>query len=108
LFIEYKSPVLVFCGGNNWSSPIHKTYSDKHIPEITTAESYLVVNPFLKNLDFFRVMDSFTAMQEIHMYLNGTLSSQVDPVMPVGSDEVLAASKGFDKYSFRKPKTKGV
>jgi hypothetical protein len=110
LFIEHKTPVLIVCE-NSHAHIIHQALSNmtpEYPPGFSTAESYLVANPFLKNLDFFRVMDSFTAMQEIHMYLNGTLSSQVDPIMPVGSDEVLAASKGFDKFSFRKSKTKGV
>lgn len=73
-----------------------KAYSDTEV---------LIKNPILKELDFSKIVDPYTATQEIEMYL-GRLATNNTPPMPVGSDKVIAASKGFDEWSFRKLPTK--
>jgi hypothetical protein len=35
------------------------------------------------------------------MFFNNVLCDTSTPPMPVGNDVIIAASKGFDKYSFR-------
>ena len=56
-------------------------------------------------LDFWgTVVDPYTAFQEIAMFLGG-MAMPLKPI-PHLSDEIIAASKGFDKYSFRKDKSK--
>lgn len=62
----------------------------------------LTKNVCLKDFGFQKIVDPFTAFQEISMFFNSTLTNLKTPVMPVGDDKVLAASKGFDKWSFRK------
>lgn len=69
--------------------------------------SSVILNPILKDLQFTKVMDQFTLLQEIEMYM-GRLSENNTPAMPVGSNKVIAESKGFDKWSFRKMPTKKV
>ena len=69
------------------------------------SRGILIKNPILKDFNFNKIVDPFTAAQEIEMYL-GRLSFDNTPIMPVGDDKVLAASKGFDKWSFRKLPTK--
>jgi hypothetical protein len=66
---------------------------------------WLIKNPILKDFDFGKLVDPYTASQEIEMYL-GRLATNNTPPMPVGSDKVIAESKGFDKYSFRKAPSK--
>ena len=61
-------------------------------------------NPELKRLGFASVIDPYTAVQELQMFIGNQLAHDGHPEMPVGSDKVIAESKGFDKYSFRKPK----
>lgn len=61
----------------------------------------LIANPSLKELRFFKQMNPYTAIQELEMFFNNELCDSSTPPMPVGSDVVIAASKGFDKYSFR-------
>ena len=58
-------------------------------------------NPCLKDLDFVRVMDPFTAYQEIAMFLGGVMAEQDKAPLRTGSDEVIAQQKGFDEWSFR-------
>ena len=58
-------------------------------------------NPVLRDLEFQRVMDPFTAFQEIAMFLGGVLAVEDKAPLRAGSDEVVARQKGFDEWSFR-------
>ena len=64
--------------------------------------SILIKNPILKDFNFHRIIKPYIAFQEIEMYLGGILANTKTPPMPVGSDKVIAESKGYDKWSFRK------
>lgn len=65
----------------------------------------LIANGFLDKFQFFRVMDSFAAYQELDMFISGTLPRST--AMPIEiEDKYRIAQHGFDKYSFRKPKQK--
>jgi hypothetical protein len=58
--------------------------------------------PVLKDLDFARIIDPYTMYQELDRWFGVHANPDVTKV-PVGSDEVLAEAKGFDrKFSFRK------
>jgi len=66
-----------------------------------------IINPILKEYQFYKVFDSFTALQEIQMYISGVLGIGENPTVEV-SDKDKIISRGFDyKWSFRKePKEK--
>lgn len=65
-----------------------------------------VLNPRLKDLGFDRIKDSFTAFQEISMYLSNILVEQ-KPVESI-EDKYRIQQHGFDiKESFRNVKKKG-
>jgi len=71
---------------------------------IFLIEDYrITVNPELKRVDFFRVVDPYSAFQELERYLGNI--AQPEKIMPVIPDELKAESKGFDKFSFRKQKS---
>ncbi len=60
----------------------------------------ITFNGRLKDFQFYRRFDPFTAFQEIQMYLGGiAFPNKPIPKIP---DKILAEAKGFDKYSFRK------
>lgn len=60
------------------------------------------LNPVLKNFEFFRVKDPYTAFQELSMYLGGPLVNTMDKQQKI-SDKDMAAKKGFGhRYAFRK------
>ena len=64
---------------------------------------YLLINPKLSEIDFYKLMPPEQAYQMIEMYLFNTLMVETIKPVPVGNDKVIAASKGFtSKYSFRK------
>jgi len=69
-------------------------------------EAVVIKNPSLEGYQFYKVMDSFTVYQEIGMYLRNQLCDKQEADMPVGDDVVIAESKGYDKWSFRKEPTK--
>jgi hypothetical protein len=66
----------------------------------------IVYNGPIKQLEFFRVFDPYTAFMEISMWLG----NQAEPRKPIPhiSDETMAEIKGFDGWSFRKLPTKKV
>ena len=53
---------------------------------------------------FYRVFDTYTAAQEVEMYVGSKASPE--KTIPAIADKVMASAKGFDKYSFRKDKSK--
>ncbi len=62
----------------------------------------IIWNHSLREYEFVRIKDPYTAFQEISMYL-GNMAFPNKPI-PEMSDEDMAFIKGFDKYSFRKDK----
>lgn len=61
----------------------------------------LTRNPVLKDLKFMRVMDPFTAHQEISQYYFGVLGIKENTGKPI-ADKYRIAGKGFDtRYGFR-------
>ena len=66
----------------------------------------LTVSPCLREYDFQRLVDPWTAYQEIAQYLGNNMVVQVDPTANI-SDKDMAAMKGHGcEYSFRTPPTK--
>lgn len=64
------------------------------------------VNPILKDFDFFKVFDAFSAFQEIEMFIGGVLGVGEKETIEV-SDKTKIEGHGFDyKWSFRKESTK--
>lgn len=82
MFISRRCPVFV---------AQQRTYHDQVI-------SY---NILLKDFEFYRVFDAYTAFQEIFMFMNNLAVPQKN--IPTISDEMKAQAHGYDKWSFRKP-----
>lgn len=61
----------------------------------------LVVNGCLKDWQFFKIFDTYTAFQELSMYIGGMAAPEKE--IPDVSDSDMLVAKGYDKWSFRKP-----
>jgi len=85
LFIDYKTPIF-------------------NITKNSKNNTILIICPCLKDVAFFKIKDPVTAFQEIEQFISNQLVSDTQVIVPVGNDKVIAESKGFDKYSFRKDK----
>lgn len=64
-------------------------------------EVYLTTNASLREKEFAKVKDPFTAFQEVSMYLGNQLVKHDQP--DTIADEYRIAMHGFDKHSFRHP-----
>lgn len=60
-------------------------------------------NRCLKNMDFYKIVDPFTAFQELSMFIGGVMGGK-SPSMIEVTDKDRIAKHGFDKFSFRKEK----
>ena len=75
---------------------------------------YMVLNPQLQFYKFYRMKDMYSTIQELEMYIfdvlqlhsRGKTKYQGKTMDSTVSDKDLTAAKGFDKYSFRKEKSK--
>lgn len=89
------------------------TYFEKQIPidvdwliehKVTCVmleNNRLTVNPNLKDLEFYRVFDSYTCYQELDMWLSGTLAWPQNMIIEI-EDKYKVLEHGFDpKYGFR-------
>ena len=66
----------------------------------------IIVDPCLADFNFQRVVDPYTAFQEISMFVGGVLADTRDPPSPM-TDKEKVVSHGLDPvYGFRKPPQK--
>jgi len=61
----------------------------------------VTINPQLKALQFFKVMDAYSAFQSLDMWISGTLAYPQNEMVML-DDKSMIAKHGFDKWSFRK------
>lgn len=60
-----------------------------------------IVNPILKEYQFYKVFDAYQTFQEIQMYVSGVLGTNEKEIIEV-EDKYKIEQHGFDKFSFRK------
>jgi hypothetical protein len=100
--IDHKCPIFFYDSDKQNESPIHyltyyrKPYDRKY---------NIIKNPFLKNYEFYKVMEPFIIYQKIHQFISGILVNPEKEPWPI-SDKLKAESHGFDKWSFRKQASK--
>jgi hypothetical protein len=92
-----------------FNEPYHhvlKEYMDKH-PIVVVHKDYqedrIVINDNLSKINFQKVIDPFTAFNQIQNFLNNI--AQPRKSIPEISDLDKIQSHGFDKFSFRKDPT---
>jgi hypothetical protein len=105
---------------SSWYPPLDNAqYISKFIPMFVKHKTpYFVITykwrsdpvcnlmPLLKNYKFYKVKDSYTAYQDIDMFLHNQLCDMDNPPIDPIPDVLKAQSKGFNKFSFRKDKQK--
>ena len=76
------------------------------IASLPFLDSDFVLNPSLKEVDFYRIVDPYSAFQEISSFVSGVLTNVEDKMVKI-DDESMKVKKGFDDWSFKtKPGTK--
>lgn len=56
----------------------------------------------LKKYDFAKIIDPWTAFQEISMFLGGVIPRDANPMVEIKDEKTMVQKHGFDKWSFRK------
>lgn len=85
LFHKFQTPLFV----------VSHTYSYRK-PDKTV----ITLGPCLKDLEFQRIKDTYTAYQDIFQFVAGTLNKPENKMVKI-SDKDKIAKHGFDKWSFR-------
>jgi hypothetical protein len=75
------------------------------LPRVARGSHQLVVNPALKDFQFYKVYGPVEAYQELDMFWGGVLAPESSPMIEV-PDKYKIAGHGFDQHSFRKAPTK--
>lgn len=92
LFFKYNTPIFVMkdIEGYNWWSNGKATATQ------------ITYNAKLKNYEFVKVFDPFTAFQEIQMYVGGVLGGTEKDITVI-AEKYRKSQQGMDKWSFRNP-----
>ena len=67
--------------------------------------SAFLINPILKEFEFYKVVDAFTAFTELQMFIGGVLGVGEKEIVEI-EDKYKIGQHGFDKWSFRREPTK--
>ena len=85
LFRGFNSPIFIF-DYNSITPKIQKS---------------LIINPILKDYEFYKVIDAFTAFTELQMFISGVLGTGEKEMIEI-EDKYKIKKHGFNKWSFRK------
>ncbi len=87
VYRDNNTPVMIFdFNSTNWRRNDNK----------------FIINPILSEYEFYKVIDSFTAFQEIQMFLGGVLGSKENEIITISNKDKIV-QHGFDYvWSFRK------
>lgn len=106
-FFRYIKAPVYYWGPDRRDHPFQVEWFDKeHLHGRAWHSKYdrhVLVNPNLSLGGFAKIVDPWTAYQEVSMYLGNNLVEQRDPEVHV-PDKIKAESRGFGDMSFRKRK----
>lgn len=104
-FVKYfKDNRSDITGHKIWSAYTTPTFT--HIIGDSFDNNEYIINDALHKYQFIKIMPPYQAYQEISMFLGGmAVPSKPMPIIP---DVLKAETHGFDKFSFRKEKSKKV
>jgi hypothetical protein len=94
-FRNMKAPIFVYDEDNG------RTHVDTGRHGWEGNHSKFIINPLLKDYEFYKVFDAFQAFQEVMMFMGGVLGKGEKEIVEV-EDKYKIAQHGFDKWSFRK------
>jgi hypothetical protein len=92
IFREIKAPIFVH------DTEAHVKYDKYH--RIIGSNNFFI-NPILKEYEFYKVVDAFTAFTELQMFIGGVLGRGEKEIVEI-EDKYKIPQHGFDKWSFRR------
>lgn len=107
-FLDYKHiNQLRSFFSNEKMKELEKVFYEKNVPvfiyksSTTNSKKILILNPCLKDIQFYKEKDTYTCFQDLSMFIGGVLKSSENQMITI-SDEDKISKHGFDKWSFRK------
>jgi len=100
-FRDIKAPVFVY------DQDYMRTHVDVGRYRWLNSHPKLIINPLLKDYEFYKIFDAFQAFQEVSMFMGGVLGRGEKEITEV-ADKYKIAQHGFDKWSFRKMPENGT
>jgi len=100
-FRKFNTPIFVV-----GVPPIEDIDNWKEKFNVNDDDGKLYVNPILKDYQFAKVFDPYTAFQEIQMYVSGVLGVNKDGTEFPATEKEKVAQHGMNKWSFRTPPRK--
>lgn len=103
-YIQHYNPIELF---REINAPIFIYDSDFERFDLKQYRSHskFIINPILKDYEFYKVIDTYTAFQEIQMFISGVLGIGESEIVEI-EDKYKIPQHGFDKWSFRRESTK--
>lgn len=94
-FRRFNTPIFAF------GIPIDIDVWEKYGHKANIGNDFFI-NPILKDYQFAKVFDPYTAFQEIQMYVSGVLGVNKDGTEFPATEKQKVAQHGMDKWSFRR------
>jgi hypothetical protein len=91
--------------GKHWDEHFAVAPIFRHFPSYHNKQDIIIYNIRLNAIGFQKIIDPYTAFQELSMWINNIALPEKE--IPKIDDKTMAEAKGFDKFSFRKSKSKG-
>lgn len=93
-------------GNKDWAITNNVTIAVLQWGDLFDSKKCWFLNPSnLKSIQFYKVMDAFTAFQEISMWVGGVLAGQGNKMVEITDNNMKIRKAGHDpKVSFRKAK----
>jgi hypothetical protein len=97
-FFDNKAPVFILAGRKEIE--IGTTMQDGFMLPVLASHG-LIINNNLSEFEFYKIFDSFSAFQEVQMYIDGIIPKDTRQMVNIGDDKMIE-KKGFNDASFRK------
>ena len=88
-----------------FNTPAFVYYKNRFKYSPNEGEAMFIINPILKNVEFYKVFDSVSAFQELQMFIGGVLGNNEKETINI-DDKYKILEFGFNKWSFRREPTK--
>lgn len=98
-YVMNYDPIEIF---RKFKTPIFVYDHDSRSPRIDVP---LIINANLKEYEFAKVVDAFTAFTELQMFISGVLGTGEKELIEI-EDRYKIGQHGFDKWSFRRMPSK--
>lgn len=81
---------------------LQRIFQHYRVPYFMLTNKELHLLPILKDINFYTQVNPYDAFQQIQHFLSNELAQDTQVEVPVGGDDIIRKSKGYDDMSFKK------